>query len=172
MPAATPHVGQGTENNCFAVRLLVLIWIGCDKTSRRTVPFGTLCAPAIENCRSYRTFVGDKASHRLMDPMPRSTAFVGNARLILGDSQPTRKTPQQAPGLLVGLGLFAARSLRQGIPTAKMLPKVSQEMLAEIIGTARSRVNFFMNKFRKLNFIHYNGELQVHNSLLSVTLHD
>ena len=119
MPAATPHVGQGTENNCFAVRSLVLIWIGCDKTSRRTVPFGTLCAPAIENCRSYRTFVGDKASHRLMDPMPRSTAFVGNARLILGDSQPTRKTPQQAPGLLVGLGLFAARSLRQGIPTAK-----------------------------------------------------
>jgi CRP/FNR family cyclic AMP-dependent transcriptional regulator len=54
----------------------------------------------------------------------------------------------------------------------KLLPKVSQEMLAEMIGTTRSRVNFFMNKFRKLGFIHYNGGLQVHNSLLSVVLHD
>ena len=54
----------------------------------------------------------------------------------------------------------------------KILPKVSQEMLAEMIGTTRSRVNFFMNKFRKLGFIHYNGGLQVHNSLLSVVLHE
>jgi CRP/FNR family transcriptional regulator, cyclic AMP receptor protein len=54
----------------------------------------------------------------------------------------------------------------------KMLPKVSQEMLAEMIGTTRSRVNFFMNKFRKLGFIHYNGGLQVHTSLLSVVLHE
>src|SRR6266436_6976411 len=54
----------------------------------------------------------------------------------------------------------------------KVRPEVSQEMLAEMIGTTRSRVNFFMNKFRKLGFIHYNGGLQVHNSLLSVVLHD
>jgi CRP/FNR family transcriptional regulator, cyclic AMP receptor protein len=54
----------------------------------------------------------------------------------------------------------------------KILPKVSQEMLAEMIGTTRSRVNLFMNKFRKLGFIHYNGGLQVHNSLLSVVLHE
>jgi CRP/FNR family cyclic AMP-dependent transcriptional regulator len=54
----------------------------------------------------------------------------------------------------------------------KMLPKVSQEVLAEMIGTTRSRVNFFMNKFRRLGFIHYNGGLQVNNSLLSVVLHD
>jgi CRP-like cAMP-binding protein len=53
-----------------------------------------------------------------------------------------------------------------------MLPKVSQEMLAEMIGTTRSRVNFFMNKFRKLGFIRYNGGLHVHDSLLSVVLHD
>jgi len=56
--------------------------------------------------------------------------------------------------------------------TQKVRPKVSQEMLAEMVGTTRSRVNFFMNKFRKLGFIHYNGGLQVHNSLLSVVLHD
>jgi len=56
----------------------------------------------------------------------------------------------------------------------KMLPKVSQEMLAEIIGTTRSRVNFFMNKFRKLGFIEYEHNRQIHinNTLLSVVLHD
>jgi CRP/FNR family transcriptional regulator, cyclic AMP receptor protein len=54
----------------------------------------------------------------------------------------------------------------------KVLPKVSQEMLAEMIGTTRPRVNFFMNKFRKLGFIQYNGGLRVNNSLLSVVLHD
>jgi CRP/FNR family transcriptional regulator, cyclic AMP receptor protein len=53
-----------------------------------------------------------------------------------------------------------------------VLPKMSQEMLAEMIGTTRSRVNFFMNKFRKLGFIKYNGGLQVNTSLLSVVLHD
>jgi CRP/FNR family cyclic AMP-dependent transcriptional regulator len=54
----------------------------------------------------------------------------------------------------------------------KVRPKVSQEMLAEMVGTTRSRVNFFMNKFRKLGFIRYNGGLQVHSSLLSVVLHE
>lgn len=52
------------------------------------------------------------------------------------------------------------------------LPKVSQEMLAEMIGTTRSRVNFFMNKFRKMGFIKYNGGLQINTSLLSVVLHE
>jgi CRP/FNR family cyclic AMP-dependent transcriptional regulator len=55
----------------------------------------------------------------------------------------------------------------------KMIPGVSQEMLAETVGTTRSRVNFFMNKFRKLGFVRYkNGEIHVSNSLLSVVLHD
>jgi CRP/FNR family cyclic AMP-dependent transcriptional regulator len=53
-----------------------------------------------------------------------------------------------------------------------VLPKISQEMLAEMVGTTRSRVNFFMNKFRKLGFIKYNGGLQINASLLSVVLHD
>jgi CRP/FNR family cyclic AMP-dependent transcriptional regulator len=53
-----------------------------------------------------------------------------------------------------------------------VLPEVSQETLAEMIGTTRSRVNFFMNKFRKLGFIRYNGGLQINTSLLSVVLHD
>jgi CRP/FNR family cyclic AMP-dependent transcriptional regulator len=54
----------------------------------------------------------------------------------------------------------------------RVLPKVSQETLAEMVGTTRSRVNFFMNKFRKLGFIKYNGGLQIDNSLLSVVLHE
>jgi CRP/FNR family cyclic AMP-dependent transcriptional regulator len=54
----------------------------------------------------------------------------------------------------------------------KVLPKVSQEMLAEMIGTTRSRVNFFMNKFRKLGFIVYNGELKINSALLTVVLHE
>jgi CRP-like cAMP-binding protein len=53
-----------------------------------------------------------------------------------------------------------------------VLPKVSQETLAEMIGTTRSRVNFFMNKFRRLGFIRYNGGLQINTSLLSVVLHE
>jgi CRP/FNR family cyclic AMP-dependent transcriptional regulator len=54
----------------------------------------------------------------------------------------------------------------------RVLPTVSQEMLAEMVGTTRSRVNFFMNKFRKLGFIEYNGGLQINTSLLSVVLHE
>jgi CRP/FNR family transcriptional regulator, cyclic AMP receptor protein len=53
-----------------------------------------------------------------------------------------------------------------------VLPKMSQETLADMIGTTRSRVNFFMNKFRKLGFIEYNGGLQINTSLLSVVLHE
>jgi CRP/FNR family cyclic AMP-dependent transcriptional regulator len=55
---------------------------------------------------------------------------------------------------------------------SRTLPKISQETLAEMIGATRSRVNFFMNKFRKLGLIEYNGGLKIHSSLLSVVLHD
>jgi CRP-like cAMP-binding protein len=54
----------------------------------------------------------------------------------------------------------------------RALPRVSQELLAEMVGTTRSRINFFMNKFRKLGFIEYNGGLKINNSLLSVVLRD
>jgi CRP/FNR family cyclic AMP-dependent transcriptional regulator len=67
--------------------------------------------------------------------------------------------------------LILARYGKAGEPET-MVAKISQETLAELVGTTRSRVNFFMNKFRKLGFIHYNGGLQVHSSLLNVVLHD
>lgn len=67
--------------------------------------------------------------------------------------------------------LLLARFGKEGKPE-RVIPKISQEMLAEMVGTTRSRVNVFMNRFRKLGFIHYNGGLQVHSSLLNVVLHD
>jgi len=67
--------------------------------------------------------------------------------------------------------LLLARYGKEDQPQ-KILPKVSQEMLAGMIGTTRSRVSFFMNKFRKLGFIRYNGGIQVHNSLLTAVLHE
>ena len=71
--------------------------------------------------------------------------------------------------------LLFAHFGKEGVPET-VVPKISQETLAEMVGTTRSRVNFFMNRFRKLGFIHYaggeEGGLQVHSSLLSVVLHE
>jgi CRP/FNR family cyclic AMP-dependent transcriptional regulator len=72
---------------------------------------------------------------------------------------------------LARLLLLLANFGKEGRPEA-VIPKVSQETLAGMIGTTRSRVSFFMNKFRKLGFIQYNGGLNVHSSLLNVILHD
>ena len=67
--------------------------------------------------------------------------------------------------------LLLANFGKEGTPQT-VIPKMSQETLAEIIGTTRSRVGFFMNRFRKLGFIEYNGSLTIHSSLLNVVLHD
>jgi CRP/FNR family transcriptional regulator, cyclic AMP receptor protein len=67
--------------------------------------------------------------------------------------------------------LLLANFGKEGSP-APMIAKISQETLAEMIGTTRSRVSFFMNRFRKLGFIKYNGGIEVHSSLLNVVLHD
>jgi CRP-like cAMP-binding protein len=53
-----------------------------------------------------------------------------------------------------------------------VIPKISQDTLADMIGTTRSRVSLFLNKFRKLGFINYNGRMEVHSSLLNIVLHD
>ena len=67
--------------------------------------------------------------------------------------------------------LLMANFGKEGKPEP-VIPKISQETLAEIVGTTRARVSTFMNKFRELGFISYNGHLEVHNSLLNVVLHD
>jgi CRP-like cAMP-binding protein len=72
---------------------------------------------------------------------------------------------------LARLLLLLANFGKEGKPEP-VIAKVNQETLAEMIGTTRSRVSFFMNKFRRLGFIEYNGGLHVHSSLLNVILHD
>ncbi len=72
---------------------------------------------------------------------------------------------------LARLLLLLANFGKEGKPEP-IIAKVSQETLAEMIGTTRSRVSFFMNKFRKLGFIEYNGSIEVHRSLLNVVLHE
>jgi CRP/FNR family transcriptional regulator, cyclic AMP receptor protein len=67
--------------------------------------------------------------------------------------------------------LLLAQFGKEGAPET-VIPKISQETLADMIGTTRSRVSFFMNRFRKLGFIEYNGKLSIHSSLLNVILHD
>jgi CRP/FNR family transcriptional regulator, cyclic AMP receptor protein len=67
--------------------------------------------------------------------------------------------------------LLLAHFGKEGVPEI-VVPKISQETLAEMVGTTRSRVSFFMNRFRELGFIHYNGGLEVHSSLLNIVLHD
>jgi CRP/FNR family transcriptional regulator, cyclic AMP receptor protein len=67
--------------------------------------------------------------------------------------------------------LLLAQFGKDGAPET-VIPKISQESLAEMVGTTRSRISFFMNRFRKLGFIEYNGKLTVHPSLLAVVLHD
>jgi len=67
--------------------------------------------------------------------------------------------------------LLLANFGKEGRPEG-MIPDISQETLAGLVGTTRSRVSFFMNRFRKLGFIHYNGGIEVHSSLLNIVLHD
>jgi CRP-like cAMP-binding protein len=67
--------------------------------------------------------------------------------------------------------LLLAHYGKEGKPEP-VIPKISQDTLANMVGTTRSRVSFFLNKFRKLGFIHYNGRMEVHSSLLNIVLHD
>jgi len=67
--------------------------------------------------------------------------------------------------------LLMAHFGKEGLPVP-VIPQISQEMLADMIGTTRSRVSFFLNRFKKLGFIKYNGGLEVHSSLLNIVLHD
>jgi CRP/FNR family cyclic AMP-dependent transcriptional regulator len=68
--------------------------------------------------------------------------------------------------------LLLAQFGKDQVAPEPVVPKISQEVLAEMVGTTRARVNFFMNRFRKLGFIEYNGKIEVHPSLLNVVLHD
>jgi CRP/FNR family cyclic AMP-dependent transcriptional regulator len=107
------------------------------------------------------------AEHALSD---RFTAYILSRNIRVEEDlidQLFNSSEKRLARTLLLLARFGAESQPQQVH-----PKISQEMLAEMVGTTRSRVNFFMNKFRKLGFIRYNGGLHVHSSLLSVVLHE
>jgi len=129
-------------------------------------------ATAMTNCSilqiDKRTMM--EALHREHDFSDRFVAYL-LARNIRYEEDLVDQLFNSSEKRLARILLLLARFGKEGKPES-VIPKISQEMLAEMIGTTRSRVSFFMNRFRKLGFIHYNGGLQVHSSLLNVVLHD
>ena len=129
-------------------------------------------ATAMSECEIMRI---EKASivRALHDEPAFSEMFVGYllARTIRVEEDLVDQLFNSSEKRLARALLLLANFGKEGKPEA-IIAKVSQETLAEMIGTTRSRVSFFMNKFRKLGFIDYNGKLEVHSSLLSVVLHD
>ncbi len=129
-------------------------------------------AVAMTDCAILR--VGKKA---MMDSLHReqtlSDMFVAYllARNIRYEEDLVDQLFNSTEKRLARILLLLARFGKEGVHETP-IPKISQETLAEMIGTTRSRVSFFMNRFKKLGFVHYNGKLQVHSSLLHVVLHD
>ena len=129
-------------------------------------------AAAMTDCELLRV---DKKA--MMDALHRERAFSDMfvayllARNIRYEEDLVDQLFNSSEKRLARVLLLLAHFGKEGIPET-VVPKISQETLAEMVGTTRSRVSFFMNRFRKLGFIHYNGGLQVHSSLLNVVLHD
>jgi CRP/FNR family cyclic AMP-dependent transcriptional regulator len=133
-------------------------------------------ASAIADCELLR--IEKKA---MMDALHREHAFSDMfvayllARNIRYEEDLVDQLFNSSEKRLARLLLMLARFGKEGVPEP-VVPKISQETLAEMVGTTRSRVSFFMNRFRKLGFIQYaggvDGGLQVHSSLLNVVLHD
>jgi CRP/FNR family transcriptional regulator, cyclic AMP receptor protein len=129
-------------------------------------------AAAISDCQLLRV---DKRA--MMEALHREHAFSDMfvayllARNIRYEEDLVDQLFNSSEKRLARVLLLLAHFGKDGKPET-VVPKISQETLAEMVGTTRSRVSFFMNRFRKLGFIHYNGGLQVHSSLLNVVLHD
>ncbi len=135
-------------------------------------PFRMCSAIAMTDCELMRI---DKKS--MMEVIHREHAFSDIfvayllARNIRYEEDLVDQLFNSSEKRLARILLLLAHFGKDGKPEVA-IPQVSQETLAEMVGTTRSRVNFFMNRFRKLGFIRYNGELEVHSSLLNVVLHD
>jgi CRP/FNR family cyclic AMP-dependent transcriptional regulator len=97
-----------------------------------------------------------------------------SSKIIIGKFGPPPPTPpafRRSHGTASRILLLLANFGKEGRPEP-IVGKFSQATLAEMIGTTRSRVSFFMNKFRKLGYLDYNGKIEIHNSLLNVVLYD
>jgi CRP-like cAMP-binding protein len=129
-------------------------------------------AVAITDCLLLK--IGKKVMLRLLRQRPDFAAFFVKfllARNIRYEEDLVDQLFNSSEKRLARILLLLSRFGRQGRPE-KIIPKISQEDLASMVGTTRSRVNHFMNKFKSLGFIQYNGGLAVHSSLLNVVLHD
>jgi CRP-like cAMP-binding protein len=129
-------------------------------------------ATAVSGCLLLR--VAKKALIRLLQQQPEfSTLFVSFllARNIRYEEDLVDQLFNSSERRLARILLLLSHFGKEGTPE-KIVPKISQEDLAQMVGTTRARVNYFMNKFRTLGFIEYNGGLEVNSSLLSVVLHD
>ena len=132
----------------------------------------TMTATAVEECNLVR--IDKDAMGRVLHDEPAFTElFMGYllARTIRIEEDLVDHLFNSSEKRLARALLLLAHFGKDGQPKT-VITKISQETLAEMIGTTRSRVSFFMNKFRKLGFIDYNGEVHVHSSLLNVVLHD
>ena len=132
----------------------------------------TMTATAVEECNLVR--IDKEAMGRVLHDEPAFTElFMGHllARTIRIEEDLVDHLFNSSEKRLARALLLLAHFGKDGQPKT-VITKISQETLAEMIGTTRSRVSFFMNKFRKLGFIDYNGEVHVHSSLLNVVLHD
>ena len=129
-------------------------------------------ATALTECEIMR-IEKDAVIRKLRDAPAFSEIFVAYflARMIRVEEDLVDQLFNSSEKRLARALLILAKFGKEGIPQP-VITNVSQETLADMIGTTRSRVSFFMNKFRKLGFISYNGTLEVHSSLLSVVLHD
>ena len=132
----------------------------------------TMTATAVEECNLVR--IDKEAMGRVLHEEPAFTElFMGYllARTIRIEEDLVDHLFNSSEKRLARALLLLAHFGKDGQPKT-VITKINQETLAEMIGTTRSRVSFFMNKFRKLGFIDYNGEVHVHSSLLNVVLHD
>jgi CRP/FNR family transcriptional regulator, cyclic AMP receptor protein len=129
-------------------------------------------ATAVSDCLLLR--VAKKAIMRLLQEQPEFSALFVSfllARNIRYEEDLVDQLFNSSERRLARILLLLSHFGKEGKPET-IVPKISQEDLAQMVGTTRARVNHFMNKFRTLGFIEYNGGLEVHSSLLSVVLHD
>ena len=129
-------------------------------------------ATAMTECEIMR--LEKQAINRALQDEPAFSAFFVEhllARTIRVEEDLVDQLFNSSEKRLARALLLLANFGKEGRPEP-IIAKVSQETLAEMIGTTRSRVSFFMNKFRKLGFINYNGHMEIHSSLLNVVLHD
>jgi len=118
--------------------------------------------------------LGQEAVVRVIHQEPAfSEMFIAHllSRAIRVEADLVDQLSNSSEKRLARLLLLLANFGKEGTPEP-IIAKISQETLAEMIGTTRSRVGFFMNRFRKLGFIEYNGGIEIHSSLLNVVLHD